>query len=211
MYHIFIIHPSVDRHLIGCFPFWLLWIDQQWTWKCIYFYRTQSPFGHLAQSGISRDWDKVSPSWGTATLFAQWMYHCSFSQQQWMSVSLSPHAHQHVLSFVSLIWAILNRVRQKSKSGFNFPVVLAHARRICWRDSSVRKIFMFIFYINNINISMLPSHTYIHVWLSLNNPKVIQTKITSCFIVSEEWKEAKTLEGMSRCQVLMLHVYDFSI
>lgn len=111
MYKIFIIHFSVDKHL-GCFQFWLPWREQQWMRKCNYFYkRMEIPLdkGALEVNGVLF-------CQGTLTLiFTVDLPLLVYSHQQWISVHSSPHPHQHVLSFVLLILAILTRIRQNLK------------------------------------------------------------------------------------------------
>lgn len=107
MDYISIIPSSLDRHL-SCFHFLTSWREKQWTLVCWWQVR---PFVYMSKSSRAGSRGKSvfnpekPPHWfssGCTSLH---------SHQKWISVPLSPHPQEHVLSFLSFIWAILDGIR----------------------------------------------------------------------------------------------------
>lgn len=103
MYHIFIIHSSVDGHL-GCFLFPLLWLEQQWSWM------SKCPCGRVCSlpSKLDFEVDQFPASWGTNTGLHCVIQVCILTSKEYVSV-VPPAlcAGYHVLSFVLLVLGIL--------------------------------------------------------------------------------------------------------
>jgi hypothetical protein len=111
MYHIFFIHSSVVVHL-GCF--WFLGITYK---AAINILKQMSlwdggAFLDICPEAVGRSSDRTIPSFmrnhqidcqsGCTTLY---------SHQQWRSVHLAPHSHQHVLTVEFFILTILMGIR----------------------------------------------------------------------------------------------------
>ena len=112
MYHIFSIHSSVEGHL-GTFQ--LLAIINKAAMNIVEhvsFLPVGTSFGYMPRSGVT------GSSGSTMSNFLRdhqtdFQSGCTSlqSHQQWMSVPLSPHPHQHLLSSEYLILATLSGVR----------------------------------------------------------------------------------------------------
>jgi hypothetical protein len=124
MYHIFCIHSSVEGYLVS---FQLLAIKNKAAMNIVehvsllYF---ETSFGYMPRS---------DPVWSSGSIMINYLRNCqtdfqsgctsSQSHQQWRSISLSPHPHQHLLSPEFLILAILIGVRWNHQVVFDlhFP------------------------------------------------------------------------------------------
>jgi hypothetical protein len=119
MYHIFCIHSSVEEHL-GCFQH-LDSINKAAMniVEHVSLLQVGASSGYTPRSGIAG-----SSSNGMSNFLRKhqtdFQNGCTSlqSHQQWKTVSLSPHPHQHLLSPEFLIFAILTGVR------WNLRVVL---------------------------------------------------------------------------------------
>jgi hypothetical protein len=123
MYHIFCIHSSVEEHL-GSFQ--LLVIINKAAINIVEhasFLYVGACFGYMPRSGIagssgSKYYVQFSLDIGNCQTDFQSGCTRLQSHQQWRSVPLSPHPHQHLLSPEFLILVILTGVR------WNLRVVL---------------------------------------------------------------------------------------
>ena len=117
MYHIFCIHSSVEWHL-GSFQ--LLAIINTAAMNIVehvFLLAVGTSSGYMPRSGTSSS----TMSTFLRNLQTDFQSGCTSleSHQQWRSVPLSPHSHQHLLSPEFLILAILTGVR------WNLRVVLS--------------------------------------------------------------------------------------
>jgi hypothetical protein len=121
MYHIFYIHSSVEGHLVS---FQLLAIINKAAMNIVEHVSllyVEASFGYMPRSGIA--WSSGS----TMLNFSRnhqtdFQRDCTSLQfhQEWRSVPLSPHPHQHLLALEFMILAILTGVR------WNLRVVLIY-------------------------------------------------------------------------------------
>ena len=112
MYHIFCIHSSVEGHL-GSFQ--LLAIinkDAMNIMEHVSLLHLGKSSGYISRTGIAR-WSSSTMSNFLRNHQTDFQSGCTslHSHQQWRSVLLSPHPHQHLLSPEFLILAILTGVR----------------------------------------------------------------------------------------------------
>jgi hypothetical protein len=111
MYHIFCIHSSVEGHL-GCFQ--LLSIINKAAMNIVEhvsLIHVGACSGYMPRSGIAGSSSSAMCSF-LRNCQTDFQSGCTSlqSHQQWRSVSLSPHPHQHLLSPEFLILAILTDV-----------------------------------------------------------------------------------------------------
>jgi hypothetical protein len=112
MYHIFCIYSSDEEHL-GCFHFLVIINKAAMNIvEHVSLLHVGAPSGYMFRNGIA------GPSGSTMSNFLKnhqtdFQSGCTSlqSQQQWRSVPLSPHSHQHLLSLEFLILGILTGVK----------------------------------------------------------------------------------------------------
>jgi hypothetical protein len=119
MYHIFCIHSSVEGHL-GYFQF--LAIINKATMNIVEhvsFLPVETSSGYMPRRGIVGTYSSIMSNF-LRNCQTDFQSGCTSlqSHQQWSSVPLYPHPHQHLLSPEFLILAILSGVR------WNLRVVL---------------------------------------------------------------------------------------
>ena len=93
---------------------WLLWIMLPWTWECRYLFKklTSLPSDIYPGKDLLVIWKLYFSFFlGTSILFS--VVGCTNLQslQQCTRIPLSPHSHQHLLSFVLMVVAILTGVK----------------------------------------------------------------------------------------------------
>jgi hypothetical protein len=119
MYHNFCIHSSVDRHL-GSFQ--LLAIINKVAMNIVWhvsLLQVGACSGYMLRSGIAGSSSRKMPNFlRNCQIDFQRSSTSLQSHQQWRSVPLSPHSHQHLLSPEFLILVILTGMR------WNLRVVL---------------------------------------------------------------------------------------
>ena len=125
MYHIFLIHSSVEGHS-GCFQVLAMTsnaamnrVEHMSLWY------GWASFGYIPQNGIAGSWSSLFPSFlrNLHTDFQSGCINLHF-HQQWGSVPFTPHPHQHKLSSMFLILAIFYRCKMESQSCFDLE--------FCW-------------------------------------------------------------------------------
>ena len=112
MYHIFCIHSSVEGHL-GSFQ--LLAITNNVSMNIVehvFLLPLGTSSGYVPRRGIAGSSDRTMPNC-LRNCHTDFQSGCTSlqSHQQWRSVPLSPHPHQHLLSPEFFILAILTSVR----------------------------------------------------------------------------------------------------
>lgn len=116
MYPPHCIYPFICQWILGLLPrFWLLWIMLVWIWLYKYFFETLLSLKYIPRSGITIAYGSFIFLGITKNVFHS-NYIISYSQQQYTSLPISPHLHQHLVFSGFSIVAILIGVR----SGLGF-------------------------------------------------------------------------------------------
>jgi hypothetical protein len=108
MYPIFCVHSSAEGNL-GCFPLQAIINKASLNiMDHVSLLYVGASFGYMPKSGIARfSGNTMSNFLRNCQIDCQSTFTSLLSHQQWRSVPLSPHPHQHLLSPVFFILAIL--------------------------------------------------------------------------------------------------------
>jgi hypothetical protein len=119
MYHIFCIHSSVEGHLGSFHLLAIINKAAMYIVEHMFLLPVGTSSGYIPRRGIAGSGSSIMSNF-LRKLQTDFQSGCTSlqSHQQWRSVPLSPHPHQHLLSPEFLILAILTGVR------WNLRVVL---------------------------------------------------------------------------------------